>query len=464
MPARVAHLPPGERDSRMEVQVGIISMDGGASTSFRPVEAGPGARDGALATSFTDVRRTTERLTDGLAPEDMVVQSMPDVSPTKWHLAHTSWFFEQFLLMPQLPGYTPLDPVYLYLFNSYYQQAGERHCRDQRGYISRPTVAEVMAYRRHVDAAMLELLDTADPERLVALEPLVTLGLNHEQQHQELMVTDIKHVFSVNPLRPAYRPLVESAPPAPLREGGARLTWHSLAGGVQEIGHAPGGFAYDNEEPRHRVFLEPYELAGRLATNGEYLEFMEDGGYRRPELWLSMGWAAVQAKGWSEPFYWERRDGRWMIFTLSGMRELELAEPVCHLNYFEADAFARWSGARLPTEAEWEAAAAAAPIRGNLADGPLHPVPAAAGEGLQQLYGDVWEWTSSSYSPYPGFRTAEGAVGEYNGKFMCNQYVLRGGSCATPVGHVRPTYRNFFPPDATWQFTGVRLARDAGHS
>jgi ergothioneine biosynthesis protein EgtB len=424
-----------------------------------PDAGGPPPRGSAperLAAAYEAVRRTTERLTDGLAPEDMVVQSMPDVSPTKWHLAHTSWFFEQFVLVPHFAGYTPLEPLYLYLFNSYYQQAGERHCRDQRGYISRPTVAEVMAYRSHVDRAMLDLLGSVDEERFAQVEPLVTLGLHHEQQHQELMLTDLKHVFSVNPLRPVYR-----ARPNPARVPEAPpLAWLAFDAGVHEIGFADDGFAYDNESPRHRVYLEPFELASRLVTNGEYLDFMDDGGYRRPELWLSLGWAAVQEKGWSEPFYWERRDGRWQLFTLAGMRDVEAAEPVCHLNYFEADAFARWAGARLPTEAEWEVAAAGLPLEGNFADAPqLHPTPAGPGSGMRQMYGDVWEWTSSAYAAYPGFRTAAGAVGEYNGKFMCNQYVLRGGSCATPAGHIRPTYRNFFPPEATWQFTGVRLAR-----
>jgi ergothioneine biosynthesis protein EgtB len=431
-------------------EAGIAGQIGGEPAGPESPGAGPVAR-------YLRIRRFTERLTEGLAPEDMVVQSMADVSPTKWHLAHTSWFFEQFVLIPHLPGYQPVDPIYLYLFNSYYQQAGERHCRDQRGYISRPTVAEVMAYRSRVDAGMVELLEGSRGADPALVEPLVALGLNHEQQHQELMLTDIKHVFSVNPLRPVYREAEGRAPagaPPP-------LAWIAFEGGVHEIGHAGGGFAYDNESPRHREFLEPFELASRPATCGEYLEFMADGGYRRPELWLSLGWAAVEENGWEEPFYWERRNGRYTLFTLGGTREVDPAEPVCHLSYFEADAFARWAGARLPTEAEWEVAAAGLPVRGNLVEERRHhPAPAAHGPGLQQMYGDVWEWTASPYTPYPGFRPVAGTLGEYNGKFMCNQYVLRGGSCATPGSHIRSTYRNFFPPEAAWQFTGVRLARD----
>ncbi|HET7275221.1 MAG TPA: ergothioneine biosynthesis protein EgtB [Longimicrobiaceae bacterium] len=412
---------------------------------------------GPLAASYSEARAFTEQLTKGLVPEDMVVQSMPDVSPTKWHLAHTTWFFERFVLMEHLPGYAPLHEVYLYLFNSYYQQAGERHCRDQRGYISRPTVADVMAYRQHVDAAMARLIAEVDAPRFQVVEPLITLGINHEQQHQELLVADIKHVFSVNPLRPVYR---EGAG-RPSAGRAQPLGWLAFESGVREIGHHGGGFAYDNEGPRHRQFLEPFEIADRLVTCGEYLEFMVDRGYSRPEFWLSLGWATVQENGWTEPFYWEQRDGVWMIFTLGGMREVDPEEPVCHLSYFEADAYARWAGARLPTEAEWEIATADLPVEGNLVDElRFHPSVARGGSGLRQAYGDVWEWTASPYTPYPGFRTAAGAVGEYNGKFMCNQYVLRGGSCATSRSHIRSTYRNFFPPEATWQFTGVRLARD----
>jgi ergothioneine biosynthesis protein EgtB len=316
----------------------------------------------------------------------------------------------------------------------------------------------VFAYRRHVDAAMQKLLERSDDDVLATIESVATLGLNHEQQHQELLLTDIKHVFSVNPLRPIYHERVSEPCPAP------PLRWLSFDGGIHWIGHDGGGFAYDNEAPRHRVYLEPFQLASRPVTNGEYLEFMGEGGYQRSELWLSVGSAAVEEHAWREPFYWEEREGRWWIFTLSGMREIDPDEPVCHLSYFEADAFARWAGARLPTEAEWEMAAATVPMRGNLVEEEsFHPIAAStsAGGGLLQMYGDVWEWTQSQYTPYPGFRRAAGAIGEYNGKFMCNQFVLRGGSCATSRTHIRPTYRNFFPPETTWQFSGLRLARDA---
>jgi ergothioneine biosynthesis protein EgtB len=418
----------------------------------RPVES--------LALRYSEVRRFTERLCEPLATEDYVVQSMADVSPTKWHLAHTSWFFETFILKPYLKGYVELNPGYAFLFNSYYVQAGERHCRAQRGYISRPTVAEVFAYRRHVDSALLELLDGLDEELRERVPPLVTIGLHHEQQHQELMLTDIKHVFSVNPLRPVYRPRTT-------RERGrpAAHEWVAFPGGLHWIGHDGEGFAYDNEAPRHRVYVEPFALASRLVTNAEYIAFMEDGGYQRADLWLSLGWAVAQENRWSEPFYWEKRAGEWWLFTLGGMQRVDPHEPVTHLSYFEADAYARWAGARLPTEAEWEVAAAELPVQGNLVETELlHPAAAVAEPGtprLQQMYGDVWEWTQSPYAPYPGYQPAAGALGEYNGKFMCNQFVLRGGSCATSRTHIRPTYRNFFPPEATWQFTGLRLARNA---
>ncbi len=435
-----------------------------------------------LLDRYRAVRGRSHDLTRGLAPEDQVVQSMSDVSPTKWHLAHTSWFFETFVLVPHASGYRLHDEAYPYLFNSYYVQAGERHCRARRGYLSRPTVDEVWAYRTAVDAAMEEFLGGELPE---GIRDLVVLGLNHEQQHQELMLTDIKHVFSVNPLRPAYLELaeLESGNPGattprlapPSREEADRLQWIPFEEGMRSIGWEGTGFAYDNEEPRHRRFLEAFALGHRLVTNGEYLAFMADGGYERPDLWMSEGWARVKEEGWSEPFYWERRDGEWWSFTLTGMRPLDLREPVCHVNWYEADALARWAGARLPREDEWEVAAAERPVAGNFADsGRFHPAPfdgsppgsdtndsPEAGDiEVGQLFGDVWEWTSSPYTPYPGFRPAPGAVGEYNGKFMVNQFVLRGGSCATSRSHMRLTYRNFFHPDASWQFSGIRLARD----
>ena len=409
-----------------------------------------------LAERYRAVRRFTEVLCEPLAAEDYVIQTMEDVSPTKWHLAHVSWFFETFVLTPHRAGYEPFHPQYAYLFNSYYVQAGERHCRDRRGYLSRPTVEEVYQYRAHVDEQMEALLATADEALMQTVAPLVEIGLHHEQQHQELLLTDIKHVFSVNPLRPAYRDVEEVQKPASPAQG-----WVSFEEGLYEVGHQGDGFAYDNESPRHRYFLEAYALSNRLVTCGEYLAFMEDGGYQRPELWLSAGWATVEAQGWTEPFYWERHGDRWYVFTLGGLREVNPDAPVCHVSLFEAEAYARWAGARLPTEQEWEVAAAPVPMAGNFAEaGHFHPVPATAGDGLLQVYGDVWEWTRSQYTPYPGYRPAPGALGEYNGKFMCNQFVLRGGSCATSQSHIRPTYRNFFFPDACWQFSGIRLARD----
>ena len=422
-----------------------------------------------LAEQYRHVRAFTEALTEPLATEDYVVQSHADVSPTKWHLAHTTWFWETFVLAEYLDGYALYDARYPFLFNSYYVQAGERHCRAQRGYLSRPTVKEVFAFRAHVDEAMQRLLIGIPGDTESPLAEVVRVGLNHEQQHQELMVTDIKHVFSVNPLRPAYRTGSEHAAapdPGPIR-------WVAFDEGLHEVGYLPerdGPFTFDNETPRHRVFVEKFALADRLVTCGEYLAFMEDDGYERAPLWLSEGFAAVQERGWTEPFYWEQRDGTWWHFTLSGMRPVDPNEPLTHISYFEADAYARWAGLRLPTEFEWEVASEGIPMEGTFAeDGPLHPTapePVAGGDGapaeprLRQLFGDTWEWTRSQYSPYPGYQPLPGALGEYNGKFMSNQFVLRGGSCATSRTHIRRTYRNFFPADATWQFTGIRLARD----
>lgn len=408
---------------------------------------------------YQRVRHFSEHLCEPLVPEDYVIQSMPDVSPTKWHLAHVSWFFETFLLAPAVPGYTSLHPQYAYLFNSYYNTIGERHCRPKRGLISRPTVAEAYEYRHYVDGHVLDLLEKLDERRLAELAPIITLGLHHEQQHQELMVTDLKHVLSCNPLYPVYRERVgTNASQVPAME------WISYPEGIAWIGHEGEGFSFDNEGPRHRQFVQSFQLASRVVTNGEYLEFMKDGGYTNPLLWLSEGWSTVRAEEWQAPLYWEQRDGQWYTMTLSGLREIDKAEPVCHVSYFEADAFARWAGARLPTEAEWEVAANDVPMEGNFVENEVyHPTPlsTAATKGKPaQMYGDVWEWTQSSYSPYPGFRPSAGAIGEYNGKFMCNQYVLRGGSCATSRSHIRSTYRNFFPANAQWQFMGIRLARE----
>ena len=406
---------------------------------------------------YRAVRRQTERLCDPLVPEDYVVQSMPDVSPTKWHLAHTSWFFETFLLTPHARGYQPFDPHFAYLFNSYYTTVGDRHCRQNRGLLSRPTVEQVYAYRQHVDAAMERFLWKLSPTQLVELGPVIEIGLHHEQQHQELMLTDIKHVFWVNPMRPAYRgrSSEKAAQVPPMR-------WERFDEGTHWVGHDGNGFAFDNEAPRHRVFLEPFQLSSRLVTNGEYKRFIEDAGYGRPDLWLSMGWAVVQQEQWHAPLYWIKQDGLWLHHTLAGLRPVDDPEPVCHVSYFEADAYARWAGGRLASEFEWEVASQSAPLEGNFVES-AHYHPTALAEeraGVSQMFGDVWEWTRSAYLAYPGYHPPAGALGEYNGKFMCNQFVLRGGSCATPRDHIRRTYRNFFPPEARWQFTGIRLARD----
>lgn len=423
-------------------------------TSSAPRHAHPTP---TLASRYREVRALSERLCEPLATEDYVVQSMPDVSPTKWHLAHTSWFFETFLLKPHLRGYAEFDPHFGYLFNSYYVTVGDRHCRQNRGQLSRPTVDEVMRYRAHVDRHMLELLDTmSDPAAHDALAPLIDIGLHHEQQHQELMLTDIKHVFWVNPLRPAY---VERASKNALAASSQGF-WRRFDAGLRQIGHDGRTFAFDNESPRHTQYVGAFEIGSRLVTNGEYLQFIDDRGYERADLWLSLGWATRQQEQWSAPLYWIHQDGRWLNHTLSGLRPVEADEPVCHVSYFEADAFARWAGARLPTEAEWETVASAHTIEGNFVEsGSFHPMPAPGESEIEQLFGDVWEWTGSAYLAYPGYRPPAGALGEYNGKFMCNQFVLRGGSCATSRSHIRASYRNFFPPDARWQFMGFRLAR-----
>jgi len=405
---------------------------------------------------YDAVRDLTEALCRPLVVEDYVVQSMPDVSPTKWHLAHTSWFFETFLLKPHLAAYREFNPHFGYLFNSYYNTIGDRHCRQNRGQLSRPTVEEVYAYRRHVDAHMRQLLASAGEELRGTLAPLLDIGLHHEQQHQELMLTDIKHVFWVNPMRPAYQKQ------SPKRSRNVRsATWIAFDAGLREIGYNGNGFAFDNESPRHSEYVGAFELASRLVTNGEYKQFIADGGYRRAEHWLSAGWATVNAEQWQAPLYWIEQDGEWLNHTLAGLRPVADDEPVCHVSLFEADAFARWTGARLPTEAEWEfASESIEPTEGAFVEsGAFHPTVAADHAGLQQMFGDVWQWTGTAYLAYPGYRPPAGALGEYNGKFMCNQFVLRGGSVATSRTHIRRTYRNFFPPDARWQFTGFRLAR-----
>jgi ergothioneine biosynthesis protein EgtB len=414
---------------------------------------------------FRLVRAATLVLSEPLSPEDYVVQSMPDASPAKWHLAHTTWFFEEFVLQHAVPGYKFHDEQFRYLFNSYYNTVGPMHSRPHRGLLSRPTVEQVMAYRARIDERMHALLqrDDLSPE----IQNVITLGLNHEQQHQELLLTDLKHLFSCNPLLPAY--VREGGERAAARPAGSSpaLTFKSFDGGLIEIGYPGAGFCFDNELPRHRTYTEPFRLANRAITNGEYVEFIRAGGYENPVHWLSDGWATVQREGWQRPIYWSQSlDAE---FTLTGLRGLNPGTPASHLSYYEADAFAHWAGARLPTEAEWELAANDAPLRGNFVENrrwhPEAPAlsPALADKAaapLLQMFGDVWEWTQSAYAPYPGFRAAKGALGEYNGKFMVNQQVLRGGSCATPASHIRASYRNFFGPAARWQFTGLRLAKD----
>lgn len=439
---------------------------------------------------YREVRSASEALAKPLSPEDQTPQSMPDASPVKWHLAHTTWFFETFVLEKALPGHAPCDPAYRVLFNSYYHSVGEQFARPQRGLLTRPGIDEVRDYRQRVDSHMEKLLTGGALSAELARVAL--LGLHHEQQHQELIVTDLKHLLAQNPTHPSYGACSAANCAAADGNGGAAgggnggagrsnaggarlrgsaadgappLGWRRVAAGLREFGHGGAGFAFDNEGPRHLAHLHGFELASRPVTAGEYLEFMADSGYQRPELWLSDGWAAVQQHGWRAPLYWQQQNGAWFHYTLAGRAPVHPAEPVTHVSAYEADAYARWAGARLPTECEWEAVAAETPLRGHFAEQRrFHPAPAAGAAAeceMLQLYGDVWEWTASAYAPYPGYTPPPGALGEYNGKFMANQLVLRGGSCATPRRHIRATYRNFFYPDARWQYSGIRLARNA---
>ena len=404
---------------------------------------------------FDTVRLLSERSILPLSAEDTCVQSMPDASPAKWHLAHVTWFFETFVLEPHEPGFKPFHPAYRELFNSYYNSIGEQYPRPDRGMITRPSLAEVIDYRHDVDRRVRDILDGADPSVLATIE----LGLHHEQQHQELLLMDIKHLLSLNPLFPVYRncPKPDDKPPTGRH-------WVACAGGMVTVGHDDFSFRYDNETPQHKVWLEPFALASRPITNGEYLEFMRAGGYEIPTLWLADGWTTIRNEGWRSPCYWRERDGEWFEFTLTGLGSLDLNAPVCHVSHYEADAFASWVGARLPTEFEWEGACANSTIAGNFLDsGYLHPCQQSdpGDANLNQIYGDVWEWTRSAYTPYPGFTAPDGAIGEYNGKFMSNQIVLKGGCCVTPNEYVRASYRNFFYPHNRWQFSGIRLAKDA---
>jgi ergothioneine biosynthesis protein EgtB len=429
-----------------------LSLEGSVlAKPIRREESAPSS----LRERLAQTRRLSNELASRLSDEDQVVQAMEDASPTKWHLAHTTWFFEAFLLKRFLLGYRLFDDSFEYCFNSYYESVGPRHPRPKRGLLTRPTAQQVRDYRTHVDEALDRLLGGNLPDDAVSL---VELGINHEQQHQELLLTDILSLFAAGPLKPAYR----QAGPGVLAKETVPLEFVSFQGGVVPVGHDGKSFAYDNEGPRHEVLLRPFKLAQRCVTNEEWIEFIEDGGYRTPTLWLADGWTTVQTQDWRGPLYFEKAEGGYMQMSLLGFRPVDPAAPVAHVSYYEADAFARWAGYRLPTEFEWEVAAGSVPIQGRmLGDDQLRPLPAKTSGGLTQMFGDVWEWTGSAYLPYPGFKAAPGAVGEYNGKFMANQFVLRGGSCATPDGHIRATYRNFFYPHQRWQFMGLRLAGDA---
>lgn len=406
----------------------------------------------SVADQYLAMRNLSRQLCSPLSIEDHSLQPMPDASPAKWHLAHTTWFFETFILSQFTPDYQPYHPAFRNLFNSYYNAVGDRPLRTLRHVLSRPSLEEVRAYRKQVDETMIRLLERDLPGEA---HELIALGINHEQQHQELIVTDVKNGLWTNPLRPAYR----SKAAGRADSGVPAQHWHSFSEGIYRVGFEGSGFAFDNEGPAHNVYLQPFRLASRLVTNGEYLEFMRDGGYSQANLWLSDGWDTVRNNQWNAPLYWEQRAGDWWAYTIEGMQPVRMNEPVCHISFYESDAFARWAGARLASEFEWEVAAKSCPIAGNFVEsGELHPRPATSSPSLTQMFGDLWEWTASAYTPYPNFAPAAGAVGEYNGKFMCNQMVLRGGSCATPQSHIRATYRNFFPPHVRWQFMGIRLA------
>lgn len=438
-------------------------------STFTTPATHPGAKTrnfsiASLRSQYQSVRDTTLRLVEPLSAEDCAVQAMPDASPAKWHLAHSTWFFEAFVLAPNMRNYMPVNETYLYLFNSYYNTMGRQFARPHRGLLTRPSLDEILDYRRAIDDRVNSFLEKADAEVIRRIADIIIVGLNHEQQHQELILTDIKALLSANPLYPAYREWKKMQDP-----GGSAPTpqWLRFDEGLRHIGYEGSGFSYDNEMPRHRVWLDAFDLSDRPVTNAEFAEFIADGGYDRPDHWLSDGWNTVRAQGWQAPLYWGRDDGAWQYFTLGGPRPVDPAEPVCHVSYFEAEAYARWAGARLPTEAEWEIAAAAKPgeFGALVEDESFHPHPIgdnpADNPRLRRMIGDTWEWTSSAYTAYPGYKAPDGALGEYNAKFMCNQFVLRGGSCATPRSHIRWTYRNYFPADARWQFSGIRLARNS---
>ena len=426
----------------------------GVQSAVALLKENTGQRD-ALVQRYIRVRGATETLCGPLMIEDYGLQGMPNTSPLRWHLAHTTWFFETFVLKPYLSHYSAFHPQFEQLFNSYYETVGAPFPRARRGLLSRPTTDEVYAYRSHVNAAMEKLIESVGEGGWAEVSRRITLGCHHEEQHQELMLMDIKYNFSLNPLRPAYR----SELPQTILKEAVPLSWMAPPGGLYQMGHDGEGFAFDNEAPRHGVYVAPYTLAARLVTNGEYLEFIVAGGYQRAEFWLADGWHTVHEQRWQAPLYWDRSEGDWQQFTLGGMRRLIETAPVCHVSYYEADAYARFRGKRLPTEQEWEAAATSQSTAGNFREADfLHPQPATPGVGLMQMFGDVWEWTGSAYAPYPGYRPSAGALGEYNGKFMVNQMVLRGGSCVTSHGHLRATYRNFFYPSDRWQFSGIRLA------